>query len=136
MTTVGGDEAAIRELLAAWKRATGEGDVQALLDMLADDVVFLTPGNPPFGKKQFEAGFRQVSGNSRIDAEQEVSELRCVGDFAYSLSHLRVTVTPKVGGNVVKTEGYVLSVFRQEGGRWKIGRDANLMPQAGNPDKV
>ena len=130
------DEAGIRELLAAWKRATSEADVPALLDMLTDDVVFLTPGNPPFGRKEFEAGFRQVSGKSRIDVEQEVNELRCAGDFAYALSHLRVTVTPKAGGKVVKTEGHVLSVFRQEGGRWKIARDANLMPQAGNPNKV
>ncbi|HUQ27164.1 MAG TPA: SgcJ/EcaC family oxidoreductase [Usitatibacter sp.] len=131
-----GEEGAIRELLATWKRATREGNVQALLDMLTDDVVFLTPGNAPFGKKQFEAGFLQVSVQSRIDVEQQVEELRCVGDFAYALSFLRVTVTPKVGGNGVNTEGHVLSVFRKEGGRWKIARDANLMPQAGNPNKV
>jgi uncharacterized protein (TIGR02246 family) len=130
------DEAAIRDLLVAWRLGTHEGNVDALLGMLTEDVVFLTPGNPPFGRDKFEAGFRQVSAKARIVAEQEVNELRCVGDFAYSLSHLRVTVTPKAGGNGVKTEGHVLSVFRKEGGRWKIARDANLMPQSGNPNKV
>jgi uncharacterized protein (TIGR02246 family) len=132
---VASDEAGIRELLAAWKRATSEGDVAALLDMLTDDVVFLTPGNPPFGRKEFEAGFRQVSAKNRIDAEQKVEEIRVAGELAYCRSHLRVTVAPKSGAAGVTTQGYVLSVFRRDGGRWKIARDANLMPQAGNPDK-
>jgi uncharacterized protein (TIGR02246 family) len=133
---VPGDEAAIRELLAAWRRGTGEGNVEALLAMITDDVVFLTPGNAPFGRKEFEAGFRQVASKSRIDVVQEVHDLRTTGDLGYCWSHLRVTVTPRAGGHAVTTEGHVLSVFRKEGGRWKIARDANLMPQAGNPDKV
>ena len=129
------DESQIRELLAAWRRATREGNVEALLGMLTDDVVFLTPGNPPFGRKEFEAGFRQVSARARIEAGQRVEEIRIAADFAYCRSHLRVTVTPNAAGNPVNTEGYVLSVFRKEGGRWRLARDANLMPQAGNPDK-
>lgn len=130
------DDAGIRALMAEWRRASHAGDVEALLAMLEDDVVFLTPGNPPMGKKEFEAGFRKFSAKATIDAEQDIRDVQAAGDFACAWSHLRVTMTPKQGGKPLVTEGYVLTVFRRRGGRWRIARDANLMPQAGNPDKV
>ncbi len=132
---MGSDEQAIRDLMKSWRERAAQGDVQALLGMLADDVVFLTPGHAPFGRKEFEAGFRQVSAKATIDTQQDVKEVRVSGDLAYASSHLRVTVSPKAGGDKITTEGHVLSVFRKDGARWKIARDANLMPQAGNPDK-
>jgi uncharacterized protein (TIGR02246 family) len=38
------DERTIRGLLDAWWRATKAGDADGVLDLMADDVVFLTPG--------------------------------------------------------------------------------------------
>ena len=129
-----GDEAAIRELMARWRRLSSQGDVDGLLDLLTDDVVFLTPNNAPMGKEQFEQGFRGFSAKASIDPQQEVKDLRVSGDLAYAWSHLRVTFTQQ-GSKPVVTEGNVLTVLRKDGGRWRIARDANLMPYAGNPDK-
>jgi uncharacterized protein (TIGR02246 family) len=131
-----GDQAAIRDLMSAWGRASGEGKVRELLEMLADDVVFLTPGNAPMGKEQFEAGFRKFSAKAHIETQQDVLELRVAGNFAYALSHLKVTMTPKAGGAPLVTQGHVLTIFRKANGRWRLARDANLMSQAGNPDKI
>lgn len=91
---MGSDEQAIRDLLRSWRERTAQGDVQALVGMLADDVVFLTPGNAPFGRKEFEAGFSHVSSRATIDTQQDVKEVRVSGDLAYLLSHLRVTALP------------------------------------------
>jgi len=55
---VASDGDGIRDLMSSWRRASRDGDVGALLQMVEDDVVFLTPGNPPIGRKEFEAGFR------------------------------------------------------------------------------
>ena len=44
------EERKIRGLLDAWWRATETGDVDAVLALMADDVVFLTSGGEPFGK--------------------------------------------------------------------------------------
>jgi uncharacterized protein (TIGR02246 family) len=129
------DEQAIRELMAEWRRLSAEGNADGLLALLTDDVVFLTPGNPPMGKQQFEAGFRGFAAKASIRSEQEVKDLRVSGDFAYTWSHLRVTFTPRDGKPIVN-EGHVLTVLRKEGGRWRIARDANLMPYAGNPNKA
>lgn len=45
------DEQQIRQLMDNWRRLTAEGDVDGLLSLLADDVIFLTPGNPPISRQ-------------------------------------------------------------------------------------
>jgi uncharacterized protein (TIGR02246 family) len=47
------DEAQIRNLVAQWQAATKAGQTQTVLDMTADDVVFLVPGRPPMSKGEF-----------------------------------------------------------------------------------
>jgi uncharacterized protein (TIGR02246 family) len=130
------DEQEIGDLMARWRDCAAKGDVQALVGMLTDDVVFLTPGNAPFGRDQFAAGFRQFSSRASIATRQDVKEIHVEGDLAYVLSHLRVTLTPRDGGPVQVNEGEALTVFRRQGGRWRLARDANLMPGAGKPDRV
>src|SRR5438034_605203 len=44
------DEQAIRDLIATWLRATAAGDIDQVLTLMTDDVVFVTPGQKPFGK--------------------------------------------------------------------------------------
>ena len=40
------DEQEIRQLVAAWMAATKAGDIETVLGLMADDVVFLMPGRP------------------------------------------------------------------------------------------
>lgn len=49
------DEAAIRALIERWFAASKAGDTASLLDLMTDDVVFMTPGREPFGKTEFAA---------------------------------------------------------------------------------
>jgi uncharacterized protein (TIGR02246 family) len=132
------DEQQIRDLMDEWRRLTAAGDVDGLLSLTADDVVFLTPGNPPITKEDFATGFRQVSLKARIESTQEVREIRTSGDIAYAWSHLSVVLISKEdGGKNWKNSGYVLTVFhKSSSGKWLLARDANLMTGAGNPDRV
>ncbi|HYJ97869.1 MAG TPA: DUF4440 domain-containing protein, partial [Burkholderiaceae bacterium] len=41
---MGSDERAIREVHATWIEAVNAGDLDLLLTLMADDVVFLNPG--------------------------------------------------------------------------------------------
>ena len=51
------DEQAIRQLVATWLSASKAGDSEKVLSLMADDVVFLVPGQPPMrGKSAFAAG--------------------------------------------------------------------------------
>jgi uncharacterized protein (TIGR02246 family) len=131
------EEQQILHIMDEWRRLTAEGDVDGLLSLVADDVVFLTPGNPPAGKQDFANGFRQVSAKARIESTQVVREIKNSGDIAYAWSHLSVVLTPKDGGNSWQNSGYALTVFRKSSsGKWLLARDANLMTGAGNPNKV
>jgi len=120
-----------------WRRLTAEGNLEGLLSLLADDVIFLTPGNAPITKGDFARGFQEVSAKARIEATQEVKEIRVSGDIATAWSHLTVVLTPKEGGTTSEASGYVLTVFhRSPSGKWLLARDANLVAGAGNPDRV
>ena len=131
------DEQQILDVMDEWRRLTAAGDVDGLLSLVADDVVFLTPGNPPIGKQDFANGFRQVSAKARIESKQDVREIRISGNIAYAWSHLSVVLTPKDGGKNWDNSGHALTVFnKSSSGKWLFARDANLMTGAGNPNRV
>src|SRR4051812_22439135 len=54
---MGPDEREIREVHSTWISAVNAGDLARLLTMMADDVVFLGPGQAPFGRGGFSANF-------------------------------------------------------------------------------
>ena len=49
------DEQVIRQLIDDWMQATARGDAAKVLSLMSDDVVFMTAGREPFGKKEFAA---------------------------------------------------------------------------------
>ncbi|NTU84750.1 MAG: SgcJ/EcaC family oxidoreductase [Chloroflexales bacterium] len=121
------DEQAIRALVARWLEASATGDLPALLSLMAEDVVFLTPGQPPIrGRDAFAADAQQ--GQYRIEASGEVREVQVNGDWAYCWSQLVVTVTPLETGSPVRRSGPTLTILRKEpDGRWVVFRDANML---------
>jgi len=120
------DERAIRTLIDTWMSATSDGDVDAVLRLMADDVIFMVPGQKPFGKREFaatSAGMRNV----RFDGRSDIQELKVLGDWAYVRNYIDLTVTPD-GGAPVHRAGYTLTILRKEpDGRWVLMRDANLV---------
>jgi uncharacterized protein (TIGR02246 family) len=122
------DERAIRELIATWLKAPAAGDTEQVLSLMADDVVFLTPGHPPMrGKAAFAAGQAALK-QFRIDATSDVQEIRVLGTWAYCWTQLSVVITPRQGGASVKRAGNTLSILqKQPNGAWVIARDANML---------
>ena len=124
------DERAIRDLIEQWHRATAAGDVEAVLRLMSEDVVFLVPGIAPIqGRSAFEAGLRQLLKSHRIDSSGDVQEIRVSASLAYSLTRLSVSITPLAGGSANVRSGSALSIFRKTAdGSWQLVRDANLLP--------
>ena len=125
MTDESDDEAAIRTLVETWMAASKAGDVATVLDLMTDDVVFMVPGREPFGKQAFVAASDAMK-NMRIDGNDEIRELKVLGDWAYMRNHLEMTITPERGAPV-KRSGWTLTILRKEDGRWRLARDANLL---------
>ena len=126
------DELAIRNLIETWLRATREGNVDAVLDLMTDDVVFLVPGQQPMvGKQAFGEALRAVLGQHAIDSTGQIDEVAVFGDMAYCRTHLQVTVTRKHDTLPRLRKGQTLSILRRcADGKWRLSRDANLVVAA------
>ena len=124
------DEQAIRAVVATWMDATAVGDVSRVLELMADDVVYLGPGRPPMrGKAEFAAAMRAMTG--RVEPTADIQEVRVSGDWAYCWNQITITIWPAAGGPPHKLSGPTLSIFRKNsGGAWVIARDANMITPA------
>jgi len=123
------DEQAIRSLVSEWQTAAAEGDLQRLGELMAEDVIFLTPGQAPMrGRQAFMEAFQEGMKHYRIESEGEIKELHITADLAYCWTHLTVTVTPHREGLPMRRSGNALSILRKrpEAG-WVIVRDANML---------
>jgi uncharacterized protein (TIGR02246 family) len=124
------DERRIRDLIAGWHRATAAADVKAVLRLMTEDVIFLTPGKPPMqGRGEFEKTLHELLKTHRVESSGKVEEVRVFGDLAYTWTTLRVRVTPLAGGETAERSGSALSIFRKQadGTTWLLARDANLL---------
>ncbi len=121
------DERAIHQLIDDWIQASAQGDLDRVLSMMSDDVVFMTVDREPFGKQEFAAQSRALQG-VKIEGRATPVEIKVLGDWAYLRNRLEVKITPP-HGDQGKRAGYTLTILRRQSGRWVITRDANLLPR-------
>jgi uncharacterized protein (TIGR02246 family) len=123
------DAAAIRAVIERWHRLTAAGDVDAVLDLMTADAVFLGAGQPPMsGRDTFATGLKHLLETHRIESSADVREVEVRGDLGYARAELVVRVLPKAGGAAVTRRGSALSIFRRGAdGAWRLTRDANLL---------
>jgi uncharacterized protein (TIGR02246 family) len=120
------DERSIRTLVDTWMTATQRGDLQTVLSLMADDVIFMVPGQEPFGKEAFAAASRSMK-SARVEGRSDIEELKVLGNWAYVRNHIDLTITPEQGAPMHRA-GYTLTILRKEAdGRWVLARDANLV---------
>lgn len=107
--------------------ATKAGDIETVLSLMTEDVVFLVPGQQPFGKEVFASAAKSMS-DVKFEGSSDLEELKILGDWAYARARLKVQTIPIQGGEPIQRSGYTLSIFQKEkDGRWRIARDANLL---------
>jgi len=118
------DETAIRQVVETWMSATQRGDIATILTLMTDDVLFMVPGQEPFGKDAFAASFQTIA-NARVEATSDIVELKILGDWAYIRNHLDLKIPD---GGQAHRAGYTLTLLRKEAdGQWRLARDANLL---------
>jgi uncharacterized protein (TIGR02246 family) len=127
------DEQEIRQLVATWMAATKSGDIDTVLSLMAEDVVFLLPGQPPMvGKSAFAEAARAQSRQAapQFEGTSEIQEIKILADWAYLWTKLRVVITPPGGGRPMARAGHTLSILKKQNGRWVLARDANMLSPA------
>jgi uncharacterized protein (TIGR02246 family) len=131
------DEQAIRDLIVTWLERCSAGDVEGLLELMTDDVVFLQPGQVPMrGRHDFAEAFKASTKSMRLEATSKIEELVVLGDWAYCSTYLVVALSKAATDEPPnKRVGYTLTILRKDGGRWRIARDANmLVAEPSGPD--
>ncbi|WEX76119.1 SgcJ/EcaC family oxidoreductase [Sinorhizobium numidicum] len=120
------DERAIRQLVDTWMAASREGDITTVLTLMTDDVIFMVPGQEPFGKEAFADASRDMAG-TQMNGTCEIVELQVLGDWAFIRNHIdMIAILP--GGDSIRRSGYTLTLLRKEAdGHWRLARDANLL---------
>ena len=122
------DERAIREVHTTWIDAVNAGDLDRLLTLMADDVVFLNPGQAPFGRDEFSVNFPAAHQQFRVRCVSELEEVVVAAEVAYTRSRDALSVTPRAGGEATRVAGHRITVYRkQPDGRWLLARDAHTL---------
>jgi len=103
-----GDERAIRDLVSTWITASNAGDIEKVLSLMADDVVFLVAGQTPMRKAEFVAGHNALK-DVAMEAKSEIQE-----------------IAPR-GGTPATRTGNALSILQKRSGKWVLFRDANML---------
>jgi len=129
--THGSDEQQIRGVIETWLAATRAGDLTAILNLMTEDVVFLTAESVPMRREDFVEQFKSMAGSVEVEGRANVQEITVTGDLAVCWNLLEVKVTPLTGGATIKRAGNTLTVFRRgSAGQWRVWRDANMLAPA------
>src|SRR5262249_14023278 len=116
------------EVPTTWIEAVNAGDLVCLFSLMADDVVFLNPGQAPIGRDGFPPGFSAAHQQARIHCISELQDVVVVGEVAYTLSRDSLSVTPRAGGDAVELAGHRITVYRKQAdGRWLLARDGHTL---------
>jgi uncharacterized protein (TIGR02246 family) len=91
-----------------------------------DDVLFLVSGKEPFGKEEFASASKQMA-NVRMKGTSEIKEIEIVKDWAWIRTSLKVRATMPDGKTVVRSGSTLTILRRNDGGKWLVLRDANLL---------
>jgi uncharacterized protein (TIGR02246 family) len=122
------DERLIRDVHSTWIEAVNAGDLARLLPLMADDVVFLNPGQAPFGREGFSIAFSAAHRQAVVRCISELEEIVVVGEVAYTRSRDALSVTPRGGGEATQLAGHRITIYRrQPDGRWLLARDAHTL---------
>jgi uncharacterized protein (TIGR02246 family) len=122
------DEREIRTVHSIWIDAVNAGDLARLLTLVAEDVVFLAPGQAPVGREGFSSNFMAAHQQMRIYCTSELEEVVIVGEVAYTRSRDTLSVTPRAGGKAAQLAGHRVTVYRkQRDARWLLSRDVHTL---------
>ncbi|GAB3244685.1 hypothetical protein GCM10027296_04840 [Chitinimonas naiadis] len=95
---------------------------------MADDVVFLGPGQAPFGRDGFPTGFLAAHQEFLLRCTSELEEVVVVGTVAYTRARDSLSLVPRAGGEASALAGYRITVYRKQAdGRWLMARDAHTL---------
>jgi ketosteroid isomerase-like protein len=112
----------LMQLSRDWSAMVGSGNLEASIDLWADDAVMLPPDLPVLSGKaairEYVLGAASIPG-FKISWEPESAHVSESGDMAYLIERNVIEVEGE-NGETIKTHGKVITVWRKDSaGQWK-----------------
>jgi ketosteroid isomerase-like protein len=106
--------------------AINSNNIDSLMGMMTDDVVFLAAHSPPMlGRAAVRAWAAAYYDAFNTRWEKDNKEFVVTGDWAFERYNYRSTDTPKAGGKPVMDTGWGLVIYHHDAdGKWRVARDA------------
>jgi ketosteroid isomerase-like protein len=110
----------------AYTTAINSNNLDSLLAMVTEDVVFLSPNEPVVvGKAAVRAWSEAYLKAFTIHWDKTVSEFIVAGEWAFERYSYKEHDTPASGGAAVTDTGKGLIIDHQDSdGKWRVARDA------------
>jgi len=128
------DANAIKRRRQQWVAAVNAGDVNRYLDLLAEDVVWLPPGQPAVsGRDAFAAWVDPFFQRYHYEFVLKAPKVTVAGDWAVERGAFETTMTSKADGQSDSHEGTYLVLWRRAAGDvWRIERyiDETQVPRS------
>jgi uncharacterized protein (TIGR02246 family) len=117
------EKQAIETLLSAYESALNASDTKAVLELYAEDGVFMPSEAPTsIGKIAVEGAYKYVFSQIKLSIVFSIDEIEIHGDLAFARTISRGTNDVLAAGVTVPEENRELFVLKKENGVWKIAR--------------
>lgn len=119
-------DAAAHQAHEAYVTAINSNNLETLLGMLTEDVVFLSAHEPAMvGKAAVRPWLEGYVKAYRTHWDKPVQEFVVSGDWAFERYSYTSTDSPLDGGAVVTDTGWGLVIYHHDAdGTWRVARDA------------
>jgi len=119
-------DAAAHQAHEAYVTAINSNNLDSLLGMLTEDVVFLSAHEPVMvGKAAVRPWLEGYLKAFKTHWDKPVQEFVVSGDWAFERYSYKSTDTPLAGGAVVEDTGWGLVIYHRDAdGKWRVARDA------------
>ena len=119
-------DAAAHKAHDEYVEAINSNDLDTLMGMLTDDVVFMAAHAPPFvGKEALQPWLEGYLGAFKTHWDKPVQEFVVNGEWAFERYSYTSTDTPVAGGEPIVDTGWGFVVYHLDAdGKWRVARDA------------
>lgn len=116
----------------AYTTAINSNDLDSLVGMMTEDVVFLAAHAPPtVGKAAVRSWAEDYLQAFTTHWDKQSLEFKQAGEWAFERYSYESTDTPRAGGDPVKDTGWGLVIYHRDAdGKWRVARDAFATDQA------
>ena len=129
------DREAIRRLGEEWGSAIESRDLDCILSLVTDDVVFMPHGSPSIvGKEALRETYRAFFERYSIQQTLAPEEIEIGGDWAFARGADLLTLVPLDGSVPIVIRARGVSIMKRENGVWKFARGISNIDQP--PDAV